>query len=95
MCVRAPGYGEVIQCRSNQQEARPPEVKASCHAAGGSRCEAVTASVGSKAHGGKKLIKTNWRGGNPQLSERNDVCSLLKGSSSESCIDLTRPRSES
>ena len=64
MYVRAPGNVEVIQCRSNQQEARPPELKASHQAAGGSRCEAVTASV-DMAHRGKKLIKTNWRGGNP------------------------------
>lgn len=54
-------------------------------AAGGYRREAVTASVGIMVHQGKKLIKTNWRGGNPRHAEINDVCSLLKGSSLVPC----------
>ena len=51
--MRAPGNAEVILCRSNQQEVRPPEVKAAHQAAGGSRCEAVTASVGHGTQGEK------------------------------------------
>ena len=47
------GGSQSILCRSNQQEARPPEVKAAHQAAGGSRCEAVTASVGWASEQGR------------------------------------------
>lgn len=82
--MKALGNGEVIQFESNQYSVRPPEVKAPHQAAGGYRCEAVTASVGIVVHRGKKLIKTNWKGG---PSERNDVCSILTGSRLVSCTD--------
>lgn len=55
--------------------------KAPHQTVGGYRCEAVTASVGIMVHRGRKLMKTNWRGGNSRHAERNDVCSLLDRSS--------------